>query len=304
MTSEGNAALMDLRDGGRWSLAQRGKNDLLHLAARAALGVGRLPPHWRARLGSVAGSLIYALAPSLRRTAIDQLGRAFPQGDAPELARRTFRELGVLLAEATAAVAGGSAVLPFPENQRAVLDEARAAGCGVVLASAHLGPFERVATTLATTLAGAEPFAVVGRESYDPRLMSLYRRLRRYETIYRGAPGAGVRMVRVLRTGGVLGIPMDLKTRAPSVDADLLGLGPVPTAVGPARLALRTGARVVVATVGPHDGDLAVTVTAVGTSDLGRDTASATELTRRLNAELDRRIRALPHFWPWMHRRS
>jgi lauroyl/myristoyl acyltransferase len=37
--------------------------------------------------------------------------------------------------------------------------------------------------------------------------------------------------------------------------------------------------------------------------DLGRDDAAARELTARINAELSRRILALPHAWVWMHER-
>ena len=75
----------------------------------------------------------------------------------------------------------------------------------------------------AATLAAAVPLSVVARESYDPRLGYVYQRLRRYDTVYRGAPGAGMRMMRVLRRGAVLGIPMDLRTRAPIAIAPGIG---------------------------------------------------------------------------------
>ncbi len=116
-------------------------------------------------------------------------------------------------------------------------------------------------------------------------------------TIPRGAPGAAARIVRTLRSGGVLGIPMDLRTRAESVRVPLLG-GEAPTAVGPARIALRTGAPVVVCTVEPARENIAVTCTRLETSS-----TDELALTASINAELDRRIRLLPERWLWMHPR-
>lgn len=77
-----------------------------------------------------------------------------------------------------------------------------------------------------------------------------------------------------------------------------------PTAVGPARLALRTGAAVIVGTAAPAAGDgLQVTATRIATNDLPGGDASARELTCRINEELSRRILSLPRAWVWMHER-
>jgi lauroyl/myristoyl acyltransferase len=46
-----------------------------------------------------------------------------------------------------------------------------------------------------------------------------------------------------------------------------------------------------------------VSATHIHTEDLGSGEEDALELTRRINAELSRRIRELPHAWPWMHER-
>ncbi len=304
--------IADVREGGRWSLAQRTKNDALVGLVSAALLIGRLPTPLLVALGKLLGRAVHALSPKLRSLAETQLAQAFPTReacDARALARASFVALGGELGAALSMTRSPPPLLPFPAAERAKLDAAIAGGRGVVLASAHLGPFERVAATLDETF--PDRFVVVGRESYDPRLMEVYRRLRRYETVYRGAPGAGVRMMRVLRRGAVLGIPMDLKTRAPSVLVPFLGAHS-PTALGPARLALRSGAAVVVATVEPGSGvanerdassTLAVGVTRIATGDLVGSTEGVTELTARINAELGRRIAALPTLWPWMHRR-
>lgn len=293
----------DVRSGERWSLLQRVKNDSLWLAIEAALQLAWLPESALVALGRQLGKVVHRGSPTLRTIAESQLSCAMPEMNARRLARRNFEDLGALLGQSLSALRTGTRPLPFPDQEQETLERARreSGGAGVVLASAHLGPFERVATTLAQ----ATDFAAVGRESYDPRLMRIYERLRRYEIVYRGMPGAGVRMMRVLKAGRVLGIPMDLRTRAPSLLSPLLGR-PAPTASGPARLALRARASVVVATAAPGSraGEpIVVTVSRITTDDLAGDDTDAQRLTDRINAALDERIRALPTMWPWMHRR-
>jgi KDO2-lipid IV(A) lauroyltransferase len=146
----------------------------------------------------------------------------------------------------------------------------------------------------------------IARESYDPRFTRLYEDLRRRHgvgMVWRGTPNAAGRMLRTLRAGHVLGVPMDLRSRVASCEVLFLGHA-APTAVGPARLALRARAPVVVGTAAPgEEGGLVVTATRIETGDLAADEGGALELTRRINAELSDRILALPHAWVWMHDR-
>src|SRR5262249_37040630 len=156
---------------------------------------------------------------SLRRLAIANVARAFPEmasAEARAVARRSYRALGRLLGETSALLDPSRPCEPLPllPGARACLDQAIAEGRGVGFASAHLGPWERVANSLVT--AGI-PLTVVAREPYDPGLAFVYERLRDRRgvpTVYRGRSGAGASLLRVLRRGGVLGIPMDLRTRA------------------------------------------------------------------------------------------
>ncbi len=145
------------------------------------------------------------------------------------------------------------------------------------------------------------PLTTVARESYDPRFAALYDRLRGgagVRAIYRGSPSAALQIVRTLRQGqSLLGVPMDLRSRVASVDVPFLGT-PASTPVGPARIALRTGAAIVVGTVFPGTAGLLLRVTQVETDGLDE-----VELTRRLNDELSSRILAFPEGWVWMHPR-
>ncbi len=293
----------DLREGGRWSFAQRAKNDALFLLASAALAIAeRLPAGVLRVAGRALGLAIWALAPGLRRLAESNVARALPEIEPrarPAFVRKVYRELGLLLADVVATLDPRRRLepLPFLPGSRECLEAAIAEGRGVVFASAHLGPWERVAASL---VAAGVPLTVVAREPYDPRLGRVYRRLRDargVRTVYRGASGAGIALVRVLRRGGVLGVPMDLASRVPSVEVPFLGI-PAPTPVGPARLAIRTGAAIVVGTAAPApDGSLALSFVRIEPS------SCEAELTARINAELSSRIRALPEVWPWMHHR-
>ena len=306
-----NVAGRDLREGGRWTGLQRAKNDAIYVAAATSLALAvRLPAPWLRTLGRSLGRLAHVAAPALRRLARANVARAFPDlGDADRdaLVSRAYVRLGEHLGEAVASLAPSRAAAPLAlaEGAREALDEALAEGRGVLFASAHLGPWERVAETL--TAAGL-PFTAVAREAYDPRLDAIYARLRAgrgVRTIYRGRAGAAAAMLRTLRSGGILGIPMDLASRVPSVEVPFLGV-PAPTPVGPARLALRVGAAVVVGTAAPGPDGPVLVAARIPTRDLagrGKDEAAAHELTARLAAARYDPIRAMPAAWPWMHPR-
>jgi KDO2-lipid IV(A) lauroyltransferase len=312
-----DAPVADLREGGQWTLAQRVKNDVLWLAAEATLAVTtRLPPGALRACGRALGAIAHALVPSARAIAEANVGVAFPELDTRArraLVRRTYRALGEHLGDTVAMLDARRPLLPLPfaSGSRDLLGGALDEGRGVVFASAHLGPWERVAATLVD--AGI-PLTAIAREAYDPRLTRIYERLRGgrgVRVVWRSSPHAGSALLRTLRRGGLLGVPMDLASRVPSIEAPFLGR-PAPTPVGPARLALRTGAAVVVGTVAPrppepalamHDEPLVLLATRIPTDDLAPGPDGERALTARINAEISTRIRALPEAWVWMHRR-
>jgi KDO2-lipid IV(A) lauroyltransferase len=310
---------IDLREGGRWSLAQRAKNDVLWLLASAAVAtLGKLPPRALRAAGVALGRFAHTVIPSARRLAERNVAQAFPELDAfacRALVARSYRTLGGYLGDAVAMLDSRrpTIALPFAPGARDTLDAAVDEGRGVLFASAHLGPWERVAATL---VASDIPFTAVAREAYDPRLTRLYDRLRRERgltTIYRGAPGAAAGLLRTLRRGHVLGIPMDLASRVPSIEVPFLGRA-ARTPVGPARLALRTRAAVVVGVPSPIDRSssavlgsapraLELAVTPIASDDLDASRDGERVLTERINDAISASIRALPEAWVWMHPR-
>jgi Kdo2-lipid IVA lauroyltransferase/acyltransferase len=305
----------DVRRGGKWKRSQRLKNDAIWVLASLALAGARLiPPKLRAALGWWLGALAHVGARGPRRQALANVALALPHLDPSArraLVRRCFRTLGELLGETVGLLGGPDAWqrLPLTSDAATTLERARSEGRGVIFASAHLGPWERVAASIA---AAGVPFTVLTRDSYDPRFSRVQNRMRRgagVGVIRRSTsrPTSATRAVlRALRRGDVVGIVMDLRARVASCEAPFLGT-PALTALGPARIALRTGAPVVVGSAAPAGteaaGQWVVTATRIVTDDLFHFHDSARELTARINAELSLRILAMPHAWVWMHPR-
>jgi Kdo2-lipid IVA lauroyltransferase/acyltransferase len=296
----------DVRVGGRWSLAQRAKNDAIYALAMTALaGCRMLPRRALDMLTARIAKMANVLARRDRERAIANVVRVLGLSplQARVLVRECFDAMGEMLADSIAALVEVPATLPMSAKDRAVIANAVAEGRGVVLPSAHLGPWERVAATLVNANV---PLVTLVRESYDPRFDRVLGRIRDragVRSIPRGSPHAAMHIVRALRRGAVLGAPMDLKSRVPSVRVPFLGV-PADTAVGPARIALRAKAPVVVASLEVVRGKRMVTAKRLDSDDLDpADPTSALTLTTRINDELSRRILTAPALWPWMHPR-
>jgi KDO2-lipid IV(A) lauroyltransferase len=306
-----NRVSRDLRDGGTWTRAQALKNGVIARVVRVALALlVPLPRELLRALGRLVGRVAFVALPAERATAMANVSRAFPGMGAHArraLVRRAYRTLGEHLGDAVASLDPGYPLEPLPIDAASLALLTRASS-GVVFVSAHLGPWERVAQSLVHR---GVALTVLARETYDPRLSHVYDRLRAsrgVRAIYRGHAGSATRILRTLRAGGVLGIPMDLRSRVPSILAPFLG-HPAPTPVGPARIALRTRAAVVVGTAAPRENagesasKLRISCTEIRTDDLAADDEGERLLTERINAEISARILALPNEWLWMHNR-
>jgi Kdo2-lipid IVA lauroyltransferase/acyltransferase len=298
----------DARLGQNWTTAQRAKNFAIFIFIRICLVFVAISPRGFLRwLGRTLGSFANVALRQECCIADENLQRVFSDLEREKrnaIIRAMFRNLGGDLGDAAHAMTSGHfEALTIDDDDRRTLEVAHADGRGVLFVSAHLGPWEQVAASI---VAAGFPLTTIARESYDPRLTRIYDRLRGrhgVRSIYRGDKNAGLRAMRCLKRGELLGVVMDLNSRVPSVDAPFLGKI-AKTAIGPARLALRASARVVVATAAPKpSGGLRITVTAIETRDLDRGSDGGRVLTERINDELSLRIRALPERWVWMHRR-
>lgn len=292
-----------------WSPRQRFKNDVLYGAAAIAVRMGLLLPKSLLPLaGSLLGEISYRALARSRALALHNLGLVFPALSEPErrrLARHVFRGLGQNLTDTLALLderEPEARTLSVPAASAQVLADALAEGRGVIYVTAHLGPWERMASLLARQ---GFPITTLARESYDPRFHALVydqlRGRRRVEVIYRGSPGAPAALVRALRRGRVLGFLIDLPGRLATRPVSFLGQ-PSRAPIGPARLALRVGCPVVVGSPRPApDGSTEVHIAHLPIEDLVGGDPDEAALTQRMADALGERIRAWPTAWPWMH---
>lgn len=284
-----------------WTPSQRVKNDAILALVWIALLVARVLP--RAALiacGRALGAIAWMFARRTRRLACENMRRSL--GD-ERLARRSFDELGALLGDTIALLRPTEPVrLGFAPGAREVLERAREAGRGVVLITAHLGPWERLAAAL---VAEGFPLTTPVRTSYDPRLEALLhaplRRNRGVHAIDRDAPGTPRALVRALRANEVAGFLIDLNTRVASVRVPFFGHDAW-TPSGPARLALRTGAPVVAA-FATRDGMVVSEVRAACEPRSSVSDVDVIALTRAMTEHVERAIAREPERWIWMHDR-
>ncbi|MCC6217451.1 MAG: hypothetical protein IT376_21520 [Polyangiaceae bacterium] len=230
------AAAGDLRAGGRWSRAQRWKNELLFHAVRGGLGAAdRLRPPALERVLAILArgvphrALARRLAPALGARAAAEVARRWPLALA--------RNLAASLALRDPGRAALDRVVVAPAAH-AALESIRRSSRGAIVVGAHVGPFELVPAVFAEL--GHAP-AIVVRESYDPRLDPLvdrHRVARGIRVIHRGHAGAPFRIARALRSGSPVGFLVDLARSVPGVPMRLAGLG-TRVAVGPVGLSLR-----------------------------------------------------------------
>jgi len=139
-----------------WARRQRWKNDAIHFAARHAIELGlALPRAWLPAVGAAVGRVALALLSDARRRTIENLSIVHPEldrGHRVALARDIFRTLGENLTDTLALLdptESPDRTLGITSDSIATLELALGEGRGVVYATCHLGPWERMAALLA-----------------------------------------------------------------------------------------------------------------------------------------------------------
>lgn len=287
------------------------KIELEYLPVRLLLGVFRAVP---LRLGlwlgpALGGWAYYFVSGRLRRTGEQNLQHAFPNLSERErvaLLRGCFRNFGRLLAAFSHFNAGNlDRLKSFVEcDGLERIDAARAQGRGVILFTGHLGAWEL--TSFALSMFG-RPLSFLVRRIDNPKIEALidpFRTRLGNRTINKLS--AAREMLHVLRTGGTLGILVDLNTHEhEGIFVDFFGLQASTTFIL-AKLAMRTGAPVL-PVFAPWDAKrrrfLIKVDEPLALSRTGDEENDARELTQCFTKVVEKYVRLYPDQWLWIHRR-
>lgn len=185
----------------------------------------------------------------------------------------------------------------FAVRDLAHIDDALAAGHGVILTMPHLGGWEWAAFWL-TMVHGVEVSAVV-EAVQPPELSDWFLGLRRsygVDVIQLG-PNAGRESLRALRANRVLCLLSDRDLHGGGTAVDFFGERTTLPA-GPATLALRSGAPLLpTAVYFEGRGHLAVVRPPLDTSRQGRLREDVERITAAMASELEELIRVAPEQW-------
>jgi KDO2-lipid IV(A) lauroyltransferase len=273
------------------------------LVAATAI-VSRIPLRIARMLGWLTGHLGWHVLRRERRRATANIAMAFPEWSALErgaAVRRMFHHLGESLFEILWMPQLDDAKIEKTttfENIEPILALVRE-GRGIVAFTGHCGNWEWMAYCL--TKRGI-PMSVLQRERDEAQINQLITRIRAtagIRTIDRGSTGAARELIFALRRGGMLGFLIDQSIRAESVKVPFFGR-PALTPLGPAKLAIRTGAPVVSVFVERSGGKHHIRFNEVIETKSNDDPVALTAL---ITQEIEDAIRRAPEQWVWMHDR-
>jgi len=175
-------------------------------------------------------------------------------------------------------------------------------GKGVIFLTAHIGPFEYIATELA--FKGYKPL-IVGTKLKDERLNDLLASQRNKfgaTLVERGKDT--VKLVKNLKLGGTMIILIDQDTKVKSRFVNFLGF-PCATPIGATIMALRTGAAVVPMFLHQRE-DYKIEINCYPELEMAITGDEETDLvvhTQKLSDVTELEVRKFPEQWVWMHER-
>ncbi len=287
------------------SPARKFRDRLVYRALRTVRPVAaRIPLTTGQRLGAVLGSLANAVLIRERNKARAHVRVAFPDLSDDErnaIVLGMFRHLGSSLFEICwiprldARKLAETTDFAGVENLRAAVE----AGKGVVLFTGHCGNWEWLGASIA--LAGFD-INTIAREITDSNLNDFIVETRSAHgigTIGRGSAASAKAILQTLRSGTILAMLIDQNIDAENVEVPFFGI-PALTPVGPARLAIRSGAAAIAAFIERRGDRQFVRFEPPVFTKKGDDPA---ELTRVMTEAIEQQVRRRPEQWVWMHKR-
>ncbi|MGH9518791.1 MAG: lysophospholipid acyltransferase family protein [Terriglobales bacterium] len=283
---------------------------LAYAPVRAALAVmGNLPRPAARGLGQAIAAAFYWGHRRLIAVGRRNLELAFPEKPGAErnrILRQLYRHLGRQMAE----------FCLFPRWQRADLDQlmrteglehylaAQAKGRGVLVLTAHLGAWEL--SSFGHSLAGYPMKFVIRPLDNEPlnQLVNAYRGRHGNQPIAKGDFARG--LLQAMGQGETVGILLDQNTWPPQgVFVPFFGVAAC-TAVGPAKIAGRTGAAVVPGFTVWEEAEQRYVLRFEPEIELqrsGDEDADVVANTARFTAVIEGWVRRYPEQWLWVHRR-
>jgi Kdo2-lipid IVA lauroyltransferase/acyltransferase len=276
----------------------------------AAVKLLSLPPRSVARsMGAFVGRLALLLTPRLAGVGDLNLRLAFPEKSAAErqqVVRKLYRNLGWLLAE--------FCQMPryTPESTRSFIRyeglehylAARDEGKGVLILTGHLGAWEL--SSFYHSLMGY-PMSIVIRRLDNPLVDSLVNHIRCLhgnQVLHKDDFARG--LLASMRRGETVGILMDTNMTPPQGSfVDFFGQ-PACTGSGLARIALKTGARVLPGFLLWEEATQQYVLrfgAPLGVATGGDVEADAIANTALFTKVIEEYVRQYPDQWLWVHRR-
>ena len=271
--------------------------------------IGALPRALARLIGAGIGAIAFRMLTRLRQTGLKNLQVAFPELSQSErscILRREYRHLGHQLAEFcqmpayTREVSGRLIRYEGIDNYLA----ARHEGKGVLVLTGHLGSWEL--SSFYHSMMG-HPMGLVIRRLDNPLVDAFVNKIRCQhgnKVIHKDDFARG--LIESMRAGETVGILMDTNMTPPQgVFVPFFGRLAC-TALGMARVALRTGAAVLPGFLVWEDTEqkyvlrFGERIELIQTGDTNQD---AVTNTARFTAVIESYIRRYPDQWLWMHRR-
>lgn len=263
------------------------------------------------RTGALLG-LTFFQATRRRQAAIANVCRAFPdlsEVEARGIARRSAQNFGMVFCEFLhLRTASPQEIRDYSEWQGFEhIAQGFEAGRGVLLSTAHFGPWEEMGARMAQDF----PLTVVVRLSSNRALREHVKAVRaavNIKMIFKNEPGRA--SLKVLRADEALAIFPDQHAGPEGALLPVFG-HPTRVVTSPARLALAAGAPIVPAFAirrAPYLSDGRVIIRASAGLSLARAKGEEREAsveagTRFVLREIENIVRQYPDQWLWMHRR-
>jgi KDO2-lipid IV(A) lauroyltransferase len=287
-------------------LTKRARRAARYGTLRLAMVVNRrLPRRASLALWGSLGRVAPRFLPRTWRRTVEHLTEAFPELTAAEresLARRVFVEMGRNASDTMRLLtARCEEILRWVDAEDwERFEAAYARGRGVLVLTGHIGCWEMLGAYVRSR---GYPLSVLARPLREQRFEDLMYRLRKR---YGAEPMDPRRRLRAamatLRSGGVVGLLLDLNTGAAGVKVDFFGR-PAWTPLSAAWLARRSGAMIVPMAIGLRpDGRQVVRVLPPFDLDGGGYDDLETG-TARCAAAVEELIRHDPSQWVWFHPR-